>query len=81
MPDVPTPDEPQRKMQRLRVGVTGLAFVVVLIAVFFAAITSVRRNADGDNAPVVENAMGNTTDPMAQLGVAPDGAVNSSAKK
>jgi hypothetical protein len=81
VPDVPTPDEPQRKMQRLRVGVTGLAFVVVLIAVFFAVITSVRRNAEGDNSPAVENAMGNATDPMAQLGVAPDGAVNSNAKK
>lgn len=81
MPDVPTPDEPQRKMQRLRVGVTGLAFVIVLIAVVFSVLSSVRRNADGENVATVENAMGNTTDPMAQLGVAPDGALNSSTKK
>ena len=77
MPDVPTPDEPQRKMQRLRVGVTGLAFVVVLLVVFFAVMASLRDNAGGDNVV----AMQNTTDPMAQLGVAPDGAANSAAKK
>jgi len=73
----PLPDEPQRKMQRLRVGVTGLAFVVVLLVVFFAVMASLRRNAEDGNVV----AMQNTTDPMAQLGVAPDGAVNATAKK
>lgn len=75
------PDDPQRKMQRLRVGVTGLAFVIVLLVVFFAVMAGVQRNAVGENASTVQNAMGNATDPMAQLGVAPDGAANSSAKK
>jgi len=73
----PLTDEPHRKMQRMRVGVTGLAFVVVLLVVFFAVMASLRRNAEGGNVV----AMQNTTDPMAQLGVAPDGAVNATAKK
>lgn len=77
MPDVPTPDEPRRKMQRLRVGITGLAFVVVLLVVFFAVMASLRNTADGGNVVAMEN----TTDPMAQLGVAPDGGSNASAKK
>ena len=68
-------------MQRLRVGVTGLAFVVVLLVVFLAVMAGVQRNAIGENAATVQNAMGNATDPMAQLGVAPDGAANASAKK
>lgn len=71
------PEDPQRKMQRLRVGVTGLAFVVVILVVFFAVMASLRRNAEGGNVVVSQNA----TDPMAQLGVAPDGAANSNAKK
>ncbi|CAM3122929.1 hypothetical protein SPAN111604_04790 [Sphingomonas antarctica] len=75
------PDEPQRKMQRLRVGITGLAFVIVLLVVFFAVMAGVQRNAVGENQATVQNAMGNATDPMAQLGVAPDGATNSAAKK
>jgi hypothetical protein len=76
VPATPPPDEPQRKMQRLRVGVTGLAFVVVLLVVFFAVMSSLRNNAEGGNVVVATNA----TDPMAQLGVAPDGG-NSTAKK
>jgi hypothetical protein len=81
VPDSPPPDDPQRKMQRLRVGVTGLAFVIVLLVVFFAVMAGVQRNAVGENSQTVQNVMGNATDPMAQLGVAPDGATNSSAKK
>lgn len=64
-------------MQRLRVGVTGLAFVVVLLVVFFAVMASLRNNAEGGNVIMAQNG----TDPMAQLGVAPDGAANSAAKK
>lgn len=64
-------------MQRLRVGVTGLAFVVVLLVVFFAVMASLRDNSEGGNIVVAQNA----TDPMAQLGVAPDGGANSTAKK
>ena len=68
-------------MQRLRVGVTGLAFVVVLLVVFFAVMAGVQRNAVGANESTVQNAMGNATDPMAQLGVAPDGATNGAGEK
>lgn len=75
------PDDARTKMQRLRVGVTGLAAVVVLLVVFFAVMAGVQRNAVGENAATVQNAMGNATDPLAQLGVAPDGATNSAAKK
>ena len=76
------PDKSGQKMQRLRVGVTGLAAVIVLLVVFFAVMAGVQRNAlGGENAATVQNAMGNATDPLAQLGVAPDGATNSAAGK
>lgn len=67
-------------MQRVRIGITGLAcvFLLVLLA---AAIVGFRSedNAGGNAASQVaasgsENAASEPKDPLAELGVAPGGA-------
>lgn len=68
-------------MQRVRVGVTGLAAVVLVVALATAIASGVKRSAN-DNARVdvpsvvatIEpaNATDAATEPLAQLGVAPD---------
>ena len=73
-------------MKRLRVGVTGLAVVVLLLALVFAAVSIVRRNVVEDNAMnSVEQAAANRSDradePLAQLGVAPSASDNAGATK
>ena len=70
-------------MQRVRIGLTGLAFVFILVllaAVFSTAsdeepITANRIEevvTDGHNAPV--DAASDTNEPLAELGVAPGNA-------
>lgn len=69
------------RMQRLRVGITGLAAVLIVVAVATAVVSNVRRSADDANyvapPPVVATVTpsGNTTEvvtePLAQLGAAP----------
>lgn len=70
---------PREPMERVRVGVTGLAAVVLLVAVFFVVASFVRRNAVPDNAAVA-NQIANASDdePLAQLGVAPSKTDNAS---
>lgn len=69
-------------MQRIRVGVTGLAAVVLIVLLAAAIATSIRRtanmNAPGATAslPVDAKSTGSKTvdpnaEPLAQLGVAP----------
>lgn len=65
-------------MQRVRIGITGLAcvFVVVLLA---AAIVGFRSEDNGNagsqiTASASENAANEPKDPLAELGVAPGGA-------
>lgn len=69
-------------MQRVRVGLTGLAVVLVLIALASAIFTSANRDepvaaVGASNALVVANmVVGNTSaesrnEPLAELGVAP----------
>lgn len=81
----------RERMQRIRVGVTGLAAVVLLLALATALATGVRRNAAteprpplADNAANVQATPSNVIDPnaepLAQLGVAP-GATDSQGDK
>ena len=77
------PDAGQR-MQRLRVGLTGLAAVLLVVILATAIASGVRRSA-GENAnafsapavvatlPSVGNATEANTEPLAQLGAAPGG--------
>jgi hypothetical protein len=75
-------DNRQEPMQRIRVGVTGLAAVVLIVLLAAAIATSVRRSAylNGPGAtasltPEAKSANSKSVDPnaepLAQLGVAP----------
>ncbi len=73
------------RMQRVRVGVTGLAAVLLVVLLATAIATGVRHSAgtDGNNvlaAPTVvatsaapSNGLDATAEPLAQLGAAPGG--------
>lgn len=73
---LPPPSVGQR-MQRLRVGVTGLAAVILVVTLATAIASGVRRNAETITvtASLPSNASVNASDaksePLAQLGVAP----------
>lgn len=57
-------------MQRIRIGLTGLAFVFLLV--LLGTVIS-RSGRDGQVIPNVANATGNAapSDPLSDLGVAP----------
>ena len=71
------------RMQRVRVGVTGLAAVLLVVLLATAIASGVRHSAsDGANAvappplaPTVQtsNAVDPNSEPLAQLGAAPGG--------
>lgn len=61
-------------MQRVRVGLTGLAFVFLLVMLATAFLRSATRgDAGGNAAPVALNDTA-PTEPLAQLGVVPGNA-------
>lgn len=75
-------DRPGQRMQRLRVGVTGLAAVVLTVMLATAIATGVRQSAgesgNGFAAPPVSatitpssNSVDPNSEPLAQLGAAP----------
>lgn len=80
LPDLPpSPGDANERMQRVRVGITGLAAVVLVVTVATAIATSVRKRATESAAmsgppPVVAtlNTADEKTEPLAQLGVTPD---------
>lgn len=76
----PTIGETQTRMQRVRVGVTGLAVVVLVVTLATAISSGVARRANegsvaAGNAAVATapaaNAAVEKTEPLAELGVAP----------
>lgn len=78
----PTAGEKQERMQRMRVGLTGLAAVGLIVVIATAVATSVRKSASETAAiagppsvvatlPDADNAA-DKSEPLAQLGVAPD---------
>ena len=80
-PTVPTPPPadakakaaPADRMQRVRVGMTGLASVALVIVVSTAIASGVQRRVTVARAPVATQTA-NATDaaePLAQLGAAP----------
>lgn len=78
----PTAGEKQERMQRMRVGLTGLAAVGLIVVMATAVATSVRKSASETAAmsgppsvvATVPDAKkdGESTEPLARLGVAPD---------
>jgi hypothetical protein len=77
----PLPDERIERMNRVRVGLTGLAVVLVLVFVATAIIARVNGNLRPlANATAPNATAGNAVDePLADLGVAPS-ASNTSTK-
>lgn len=82
----PTAGETRERMQRVRVGLTGLAAVGLVVMIATAVATGVRRSATENAAavgapPVVATvtapAADDATEPLATLGVAPDSNDNS----
>jgi hypothetical protein len=80
------PEHPGQRMQRLRVGITGLAAILIVVLLATAIATGLRRNVASE-APVVAPppvvatvTPGNgaavadpNAEPLAQLGAAPGG--------
>lgn len=59
-------------MQRVRVGLTGLAVVLLIVALATAVLRTVDEQAIGNApAPNVENSDKSKDEPLADLGVAP----------
>lgn len=78
------PGDARERMQRVRVGLTGLAAVILIVALAAAIGNGVRRNASAERstAPAevaaqaqvkADNAIDPDAEPLAQLGVAPGG--------
>jgi len=83
------PDEPGQRMQRVRVGVTGLAAIVLVVLLATAIASGVRRSAANETAvsPVAastviapSNAVDPKAEPLAQLGAAPGGTTESTVE-
>ena len=62
-------------MQRIRIGLSGLAFVFLFV-LLFAAIT---RSSNDDDVNVAEVNSGEPNEPLAELGVAPGQSVDNEA--
>lgn len=70
-------------MQRVRIGITGLAvvFLVVLLAAAVVGFRSKDKSAEGNAAAAsaAANSADVPSDPLADLGVAPGGTTGSDA--
>ena len=66
-------DQAGTSAQRIRIGLTGLAFAFLLV--LLGSVVS-RSGNDGNSANAVEQAAANSepNEPLAELGVAPGGA-------
>lgn len=71
------------RMQRVRVGVTGLAAVMLVVTLATAIASGVARNVVSDRSAgsadrivtaTPTNTIDSTAEPLAQLGVAPGGS-------
>ena len=57
--------------QRIRIGLTGLAFAFLLVLLGSVVLRSSRDNNASNSPNAVQNAAANETEPLAELGVAP----------
>ena len=84
-PILPPPHQGDR-MQRVRVGVTGLAAVGIVVAVATAIASGLPRVPDNAatataNGAATTNMVDPGAEPLAQLGVAPGGMTDKGAPK
>ena len=57
----------EERMQRIRIGLTGLAFVFLLVLLG----TAVSRSSGDPVAPTVQNELAEPAEPLAEIGAAP----------
>jgi hypothetical protein len=60
----------EERMQRIRIGLTGLAFVFLLVLL----VTAISRSSDDANAPPIQNELAvpnEPNEPLAEIGAAP----------
>lgn len=68
----------EERMQRIRIGLTGLAFVFILVLLG----TAISRSSEDSAAPPIQNELAEPAEPMAEIGAAPgQTADNSSGEK
>lgn len=89
VPDRAPAAKPTERMQRVRVGVTGLAAILLVVVVATAVASGLRQSAEPSNATVAApaavtavvapNSADPDSEPLAQLGAAPGPTTESSA--
>ena len=57
----------EERTQRIRIGLTGLAFVFLLVLLG----TAISRSSEDSVAPPVENEFAEPAEPLAEIGAAP----------
>ena len=57
----------EERMQRIRIGLTGLAFVFLLVLLG----TAISRSSGDSIAPPVQNELAEPSEPLAEIGAAP----------
>jgi hypothetical protein len=57
----------EERMQRIRIGLTGLAFVFLLVLLG----TAISRSTGDSLPPAVENELAEPSEPLAEIGAAP----------
>jgi len=57
--------------QRIRIGLTGLAFAFLLVLLGSVVLRSSQDNSVNESMNAAHNAAANEPDPLAELGVAP----------
>lgn len=70
--------------QRIRIGLTGLAFAFLLVLLGSVVLRSSQDNSVNESMNAAHNAAANETEPLAELGVAPgasDTDTNTSTSK
>ncbi len=57
----------EERMQRIRIGLTGLAFVFLLVLLG----TAISRSSGDSVAPPIQNELAEPAEPLAEIGAAP----------
>jgi hypothetical protein len=57
----------EERMQRIRIGLTGLAFVFLLVLLG----TAISRSSEDNIAPPAQNELDEPSEPLAEIGAAP----------
>ena len=65
----------EERMQRIRIGLTGLAFVFLLVLLG----TAISRSSEDSAAPTTQNQASGPSEPLAEIGAAPGATTENEA--